>query len=121
MSINVPPFPRANHLITLEVAIKMTQLYRQENEDILDPIMRNNGILPLSETFNREAFDNLLAQEGCEGIRLYYSMDADKKVHIIAVAVNNENVDIISAGAEMLIENGIRCPTVCPPASELNS
>ena len=98
----------------------MTRAYRKNNESILDPSMQGKSILPFSETFNREAFDNLLAQEGCEGIRLYYSMDADMKVHIIAVAVNNENVDIIPAGAEMLIENGLRCPQDCPPDSVLN-
>ena len=99
----------------------MNRAYRKDSESILDPSMQGKSILPFSETFNREAFDNLLAQDGCEGIRLYYGMDADKKVHIIAVAVNKENVDIIPAGAEMLIENGIRCPLVCPPASVLNS
>lgn len=121
MSIKLPAFTGVNHQIPLAEAIVMTQQYRQDNQTILDPIMRNIGILPLSETFNREDFDKLLGQAGCEGVRLYYGMDDKLKVHIIAVGVNDKNEDIIADQGAVLIENGIRCPTVCPPASALNS
>ena len=121
MSINLPEFQAAKHPIPLADAIKMTQKYRLGNETILEPVMRNMQILPFSETFNREDFDKLLSQADCEGIRLYYGMDEELKVHIIAVGVNSRNEDLIADQVAVLIENGIRCPTVCPPASALNS
>ena len=121
MSIKVPPFPGVSHQISLVQAIAMTQKYRLGNETILEPVMRNMQILPFSETFNREDFDKLLSQADCEGIRLYYGMDEELKVHIIAVGVNSRNEDLIADQVAVLIENGIRCPTVCPPASALNS
>ena len=91
-------------------------------EWILDPSFREKGILPLSETFNRDAFDSLLAQEGCEGIRLYYSMDDKQKLHIIAVGVNSLNQDMIDREDDsIIVETAVRCPAQCPPESVLNS
>ena len=121
MSINLPEFQAAKHPIPLADAIKMTQKYRLGNETILEPVMRGMQILPFSETFNREDFDALLNQAGCEGIRLYYGMDAELKVHIIAVGVNSRNEDLIGDSNSIVIENGLRCPANCPPASALNS
>ena len=121
MSIKLPGFTGVNHQIPLAQAIEMTQKYRLGNETILEPVMRNMDILPLSETFNREDFDKLLSQESCEGIRLYYGMDAELKVHIIAVGVNRSNEDLIGDSNSIVIENGLRCPANCPPASALNS
>ena len=121
MSIKVPPFPGVSHQISLVQAITMTQKYRLGNETILEPVMRNMQILPFSETFNREDFDKLLSQADCEGIRLYYGMDEELKVHIIAVGVNSRNEDIAVDSGSVLIENSFRCPVTCPPASVLNS
>ena len=127
MSIKVDPFPGMDHFISLDEAVKMTSLYRNEYPKILAETMRGKDILPRSETFNREAYDKVLSQEGCEGIRLYYSMDDKYKIHIIAVAVDAQNRDILpinenrSVVEDMIIENGARCPLTCPPNSELNS
>jgi len=121
MSIEVPPFPGTNHFIPLGQAIDMTTKYRKDKEQILDPEIRDEGILPLSETFNRDAFDSLLAQEGCEGIRLYYSMDDKQRLHIIAVGVNSRNEDMIPNNEAIIVETAVRCPAQCPPESVLNS
>lgn len=127
MSIKEDPFPGMDHFISLEEGIQMTTRYRRDYEKILTETMKGKDILPRSETFNREAFDKVLAQGGCEGIRLYYSMDEKEKIHIIAVGVDAENRDILplnenrSVVQDMIIENGARCPINCPPDSELNS
>ena len=121
MSIQVNPFPQASHFITLQQAVDMTFQYRKDKESILDPEFQNKGILPLSETFNREEFDRLLGQAGCEGIRLYYSMDDKSKLHMIIVGVNDRNEDILVDQNALIIETGVRCPQTCPPASPLNS
>ncbi len=121
MSIQVPPFPGLQQSITLPEAISMTTDYRGNNEKILDPLFQHKDILPYSETFNREVFDAVLAQPNCQGLRLYYSMDNKMKVHIIVVAVNSLNEDILSDGDSLIIEKGTRCPALCPPSSPLNS
>jgi hypothetical protein len=119
--------PGANaHFISLNKAIEMTALYRADKETILATGFQAQDILPNSETFNRNAFDALLAADLCAGIRIYYGMDENSKVHAIAVAVNEDNEDILnivtspSVATESIIEEGQRCPDLCPPASSLN-
>ena len=119
--------PPANaHFISLNQAIDMTTLYRSDKEAILATAYQNQNILPDSETFNRNAFDTLLAKEGCAGLRIYYGMDENLKVHALIVAVNEDNEDILPALAsatvidEDIVEEGQRCPDLCPPPSPLN-
>jgi hypothetical protein len=123
--------PGKSHFIPLEQAVKMTKLYRADRENILKPELQGKQILPICETFNREAFDYLLKEEGCVGLRFYYGMDDEMKVHIIAVGVNDKNEDMLpKAGTankteedgddDGIVENGQRCPDDCPPPSPLN-
>ena len=123
--------PGVNHFISLNQAVAMTTLYRSEKENILIPEDRDKGILPICETFDRGAFDYLLAEEGCMGIRLYYSMDDQLKVHIITVGVNADGEDMLpsattiaslapTGGDNGIVEEGQRCPDDCPPDSPLN-
>ncbi|HEX8331483.1 MAG TPA: hypothetical protein VF622_02605, partial [Segetibacter sp.] len=89
------PLNELTHRISLEKAIQMTTLYRQEKENILKSEYAGKDILPISETFNRTAFEALLAQPGCTALRIYHSMDETLKLHSIVVGVNNQNQDIL--------------------------
>lgn len=117
------------HYISLETAIDMTALYRDEKENILATAYQSQAILPLSETFNKDAFEKLIETTGAEAIRLYYGMDENLKVHAVFVAVNGDNEDILPpetpsefpANDGKILESGQRCPTICPPESELNA
>lgn len=115
----------SNHRIPLQQAIEMTKRYRANMEGILKPEHQGKGILHLSETFDREAFDALLAQPGCTGIRIYYSMDQNLKFHAIVVGVNSQDQDILpsadtSTTDGTIVEEGRTCPPICT-ASPLNS
>ena len=131
MSNSSSLLPGVSHFISLNQAIEMTQRYRDEKGPVLAPDMRDRKILPICETFNREAFDSLLAQDGCVGIRLYFSMDDELKVQIIAVGVNASKEDMLPSGSgetsmtsattDVIVEDGQRCPDDCPPPSPLNS
>jgi hypothetical protein len=117
----------ANHFISLDQAIGMTTLYREEKENILIPELREQNILAICETFDRAAFDALLAQDGCEGIRIYYGMEEGLKVRAIFVGVNEENEDMLPSGEGLestegnnIVEAGQVCPVLCPPPSPLN-
>ena len=123
-----------SHFISLERAIEMTTLFRKNRDSILVEGSRGQNILPISETFDRAAFDVLLAQPGCAGIRMYYGMDETLKVHIISVGVNASNQDLLAfEGAQVqtaadgntepgstIVEAGVRCPTDCGEPSPLN-
>ena len=110
-----------SQLIPLHDAIDMTTLYRQYKEIILATSYKNLNILPKCETFDRADLDDILKQDDCTGIRVYYSMGSDYKVHAVIVGVNSHDEDILSSGAEKILENARRCPTNCPPVSSLNS
>lgn len=118
MSITKTLPPAHSHFISLEKGVDMTTRCRENKEIILAADFRNQNIIPNSETYNRAAIDRLLAQKGCAGIRVYYSMDDDLKIHAIMVAVTESNEDILPSennGPDeeepVIVEEGQRCPT----------
>lgn len=119
--------PAANsHSISLTTGVAMTARYRSLREQILNTNYQNKEILPLSETFNRDIFDVLLAREDCAAIRVYYGMNEDDTVHAILVGVTDENEDILPTQSlteeeDYIGEIGQRCPVNCPPPSVLNN
>lgn len=111
----------SKHLITLAEAEEMTKTYRALRERIIDISYRGKDALPICETFDRDAFDDILAQNGCVSVRLYLGMDNTQKVKVIAVGVNAQDEDMLPNTDPEIMERGQRCPTICPPASSLNS
>lgn len=119
--------PGNNQFISLDKAIEMTKLYRDGKEKILAPEYKGQNILLLSETFSREAFDSILSQPDCAGIRIYFGMDEAMTVRVIAVATNKDNADILPSASKDgdteegdIVEQGQGCPNLCPPPSPLN-
>ena len=117
-----------NHFISLQEAVAMTSRYRLNYQSILASSYQNQGILPLSEAFDRAPFDVLLSKEGCSGLRFYYGMDEQLKVHAIVVATDANGHDMLPPEGVMtlteeedIIEKGNRCPDICPDPSPLNS
>lgn len=111
----------SSHFISLQQAVDLTTRFRNEKENILVTNLRNQGILPICETFERSVFDDLLAQTDCQAIRIYFSMDSSLKTKLVVVGVNNAKEDILTTGDEKIVEEGQRCPDICPPSSSLNS
>jgi hypothetical protein len=109
--------------ITLEQAVSMTGKYRDEKEAILIDLEKGKNILPLSETVDKSQVLTLLNRSECVFMRIYYGMDAEKKVHAVIVGVDAEDRDIlpplaeginISADDGYIIEDSRRCPPDCP-------
>ena len=122
-------FSDNNHLISLERAKEMIRTYREKKATILQPEYADSNVLPHSETFNREAFDRLMAQPGCAGVRIYYGMDEQLNVHAIVIGVNENNEDLLPStdstgsseptGEPLILEEAVRCPPNCPEGSVL--
>jgi len=110
-----------NHLIPLDQAAEMTKYYRSMKEEILAAKFKNKNILPICETFDRDAFDNILQQNGCKKVRIYFGMDDNELVKMVVVGVNDQDADMLPANDPVIIEMGIRCPNICPPSSSLNT
>ncbi len=115
--------PGSDHSITVAQAKQMTKLFRELKDIILIPDMRGKDILSICETFNREAFDRILAQPTCVGIRIYFGMNPEQKVRVIAVGVDKDNNDLLPELSNTTIrdpepppptEQGLPCPPYCP-------
>lgn len=116
-----------SQFISLQTAIDLTTRFRNQREAMLDATYQGRDVLPLSETFHRDAIEQLLAVENCEGIRVYYGCsESNDQLHAILVPVDENNQDILSASSlqneddPLIVENGQRCPPSCPPPSVLN-
>jgi hypothetical protein len=121
-----------DHFISLQQAKAMTALYRTQKENILAPQYQGRNILCLSETFNRDAFDQVLAQIDCVGIRIYFGMNPDLTIRTIVVGVNANNGDMIPVGVVgaaaapgddggKIVEVGRPCPDFCASDPSLNN
>lgn len=121
--------PAGSHFIPLARGIEMTSLYRDNREAVLAPAFQNQNILPICETFNRFDIDTLLAKQDCQALRVYFGMDESLRVRVLLVAVNGNAEDILPLPSKLapamndeddIVEEGHRCPPVCPPSSPLN-
>lgn len=107
-----------NHEISLQTAIEMTTRYRAERPENF----------PICETFEKTAILRLLNTTGCESFRIYYGMKENNEVDAILVPVNSAGQDILplsqaNSGTNddpVVLEDGYRCPTLCPDDSPLN-
>lgn len=116
------------HFISLEKAKKMIGHYRRKSEKVLKDEFRGRHVLPYSLTYDRAAFDALLNQPGCSGLRLYFGMDEEALVKIIAVGVNEKGEDLLTTSTIStadatgeIVDEGVRCPTECPTTSPLTT
>lgn len=117
-----------NNRITLKQAIDMVTRFRGRKPDVIKPGFEN--VLPTSETFDREAIDKLLANSKCVKVRIYPGMSEDLNIRMIIVGVDSNDQDILPQNEneiidgdddeEIIVEEGVRCPPVCPETSPLN-
>ena len=118
-----------SNAITLKQAVDLTTRYRAAKNEMLKAEYVEKNILPACETFEREAIDKLLAHPGCARLRIYLGMNEDQDICTILVGVDAEGKDMLpaiestgEAGDDdpVIVEDGIRCPPICPPPSPLN-
>ena len=116
--------PPGSNFITLTKFLDMKQVYSDNSQLILAPPYQNKEILVTSETFNVDVLTTLGAVTGIAGLRIYYGMDVDKKVHAMLVAVDKNGNDILpsdpaakfapaDSGGGAIGEEAQRCPPTC--------
>lgn len=101
-------YSNENHNISLTEAAAMTKRYRDsiETGDII------------AHYFGKQAIEAILAQQGAEGVRIYYGLDEENVKQIIAVGVNSSGNDLYNG---LLAERTIKCPMQCSLPNQLNS
>jgi hypothetical protein len=122
-----------NHRMPVSAAAKWTTLYREKRNSMLEPEYQHKDVLCVCETFNAKAVQELLNLPDCQGLRIYYGMDAtNSTVHAILCRANSKGEDIylpstdangslLADGEGDVLEDSNRCPPLCPTDSPLNS
>jgi hypothetical protein len=98
-----------NHEISLNEAAELTQRFRDNL-----PVIDNT----IAEYFGKSALEDVLSQQDCVGIRVYYGIDSEMKKHLVIVGVNSDGNDLYEGA---LMEMTIPCPPVCSTSNPLNS
>jgi len=134
---NTPP-ESGSHRIPLDQAKAMVFRYADNMDDILKPELEKQNILPISETFRKEAILEYFSKDFVDQIRIYYGMSEDLQIHAILVGVDKDGNDILPntplppghahpPGGDgddgEIFEDAVRCPSTCPPPGwpKLNS
>lgn len=71
-----------------------------------------------AEYFGGDKIKELLSQEGCVGLRIYYANDDYEGWRMILVGVDKDGRNlgpIAGDGKGMLLDGGLPCPPFCPP------
>lgn len=90
--------------ITIEEAIEMTTAYREANPNKTK-----------AHFFGKAILEQILNQDGCEGIRMYYGIDIDGEKQLVLVGVTEEGLDLM----ELCVDRSYPCPDYCDSTSPL--
>ncbi len=67
--------------------------------------------------FGKDILQDILDQEGCMGIRMYYGLDEDGNKELVLVGADADENDLTALVADL----SMPCPGVCGNANVLNS
>jgi hypothetical protein len=108
LSILIYPESQAqDHRVSLEAALKYVKNFR------------NSPSAPniLGGSFSRDAFDRILSQSGCSGIRFYYAKKDNGEHTIVLVGVDASGNDMENG---YIAEESRPCPPYCGAPGTLN-
>ena len=94
--------PTCDHRITREEAASLIRNFHAKAE----------AGAHRASAFNRSAFEQLLAQPGAAGIRIYHARHADGSPTMVMVAVDGSGQDLATADAACM-QYGTDCPPYC--------
>lgn len=104
---------------------KLKSDYAQKKNSILKDSYQATDTLPTFEIFERASLEQILALNGCVGVRMYYGMDEAMEVQLIAVGVDENGKDIQSTSNSLdktnvddpiiAFSSVLRCPPYCDP------
>ncbi len=97
-----------DHSITLADAAELTARFR-DNMPWDDTI---------AEFFGKSALLDILNQEDCVGIRLYYGFDSNMRPSLVAVGAKPNEDDLVNG---YLAQHARKCPVFCSSPNDLNS
>jgi hypothetical protein len=101
------PLQPRDHRMPLAAAARYTAAYRRGAPK--DPAH--------AFAFNREAYDAILRQDGCVGVRTYLARRDDGTLTLVLVGVDAKGEDMTSGE---VMQDPELCPPSCPTESSLS-
>lgn len=101
----------SEHQIDLDTAERITRRFR-------------NGAAPdevRGHWFSRDIIDQILAQPGCTGVRIYHARHDDGSAALVVVGTRSAEGAAADLTSGPICEEGKPCPPYCDVASALNS
>jgi hypothetical protein len=95
--------------IELAQAAAWTANYRKQNAEVANAAK--------AHFFGREILKQILEQEGCMGIRMYYALDDNGQRQLILIGVHAEGEDMEEG---VVADKSTVCPPDCDQESSLN-
>ena len=92
--------------ISLTDAAKMTEEYR-----------KNNPNRKKARFFGKDILQELLNQENCMGIRIYYGESEDGERELVLVGAGADENDLL----DLVVDYSAPCPGFCSSSNKLNS
>lgn len=77
-----------------------------------------NGVQGLY--LGKNKLEDLLAQTGAVGLRMYFGLDEYSNLVLVVVAVDSNKDDILTT-SPLILDRSIPCPTECGQSNDLNS
>ena len=112
------PIPPKDHRIPVAAAKAMTWRYRNS-------VPKGSFLAGL---FSAEAFQTLLAQPGCSGIRVYLGRHEDGTMNLVLVGTDTEGRDLVPGNPGLgendggeIMQDSYPCPPFCDDSSPLET
>ncbi|MBD3232937.1 MAG: hypothetical protein GF315_04360 [candidate division Zixibacteria bacterium] len=98
---------KRDHKITAAEAAELKQRYANSIGGQAQLEGRRGGY------FERRIFDEILEQEDCVGVRIYYGLQANGVPELVIVGVDSGGRDM-DGGGQILGNRSWPCPPICP-------
>lgn len=92
-------------IITLETGAKLTSNYRNAFSTDVRAVC-----------FDKSLINDILIQDGCTGMRIYFGLDESNQHTAVIVGIDNNGDDML----DCIIDNGASCPINCSTPNDLN-
>ncbi len=92
--------------ITLSEGAHLTKEYRLRNPTAIK-----------ARFFGKDILNQILDQEGCMGIRIYYGQDEDGNKQFVLVGGDSDENDML----DLVADTSVPCPNLCSLPNALNS
>ena len=76
-----------------------------------------NPTMVKAHFYGKTKLNEMLAQSGCVGLRMYRAIDDAGCLELVIVGVTANGTDMTSG---LLLDRSIPCPSACDPSSSLN-